>query len=171
MHLAMANAYEAQLLGAPAITEWRRAAAIGSRHGRYTALRPRLELARAVLSHGLRDDGKEQLVAIWHEARAMGAGWIEQQAAQTARKFRVALPLDGGGPGPLNRLTPREREVLDLVATGATDREVASALFITQKTASAHVGSVLAKLGVANRGQAAVLARSAEHSGAPREGA
>jgi DNA-binding NarL/FixJ family response regulator len=52
--------------------------------------------------------------------------------------------------------------VLDLVATGATDHAIAAALFITEKTASAHVGHVLAKLGVANRGKAAAAARAAE---------
>lgn len=160
MQLCSAVAYKAQLEGGHGVEEWRSASELAARHGRYTALRPRLELARALLEHGAREEGKELLVTIWHEARGISAGWIEQQAAQAARRFRVTLPLDGGGPGPLNRLTPREREVLDLVATGATDRAIASALFITEKTASAHVGRVLTKLGVPNRGQAAALARS-----------
>lgn len=166
MHLAVASAYEAQLTGHPAIAEWRDASELAAGFGRYTALRPRLELARSLLAHGARDEGKELLVTIWHEARAMGSGWIAEQAALSARRFRVTLPLDGGGPGPLNRLTPREREVLDLVATGATDRAIATALFITEKTASAHVGRVLTKLGVANRGQAAAIARGVAHGDA-----
>ena len=160
MQLSSAVACKAQLEGRPGVEEWRSASELAARHGRYTALRPRLELARALLEHGPREQGKELLVTIWHEARGMGAGWIEQQAAQSARRFRVTLPLDSGGPGPLNRLTPREREVLELVATGATDRAIATALFITEKTASAHVGRVLTKLGVPNRGQAAAVARS-----------
>jgi DNA-binding CsgD family transcriptional regulator/tetratricopeptide (TPR) repeat protein len=162
LHLAIATAHDAQLLGRPAIVQWRRAVALGARHGRYTALQPRLELARALLAHTEREEGKELLVATWHEAHAMGARRVEKQAAHTARRFRVTLPLDGAGPGPLNRLTPREREVLELVATGATDRVIATTLFITEKTASAHVGRVLAKLGVSNRGQAAAVARSAQ---------
>jgi DNA-binding CsgD family transcriptional regulator len=56
-------------------------------------------------------------------------------------------------------LTPREREVLDLVAVGNTNRQVAEALFISTKTASVHVSNILAKLGVANRGEAAARAR------------
>ena len=59
----------------------------------------------------------------------------------------------------MSRLTPREREVLDLLATGATNKTIATNLFITEKTASVHVSNLLAKLGVANRGAAAALAR------------
>ena len=64
--------------------------------------------------------------------------------------------------GPLNRLTAREREVLDLLADGATNRAIAQTLFISEKTASVHVSHVLAKLGVPNRGAAAALARRYE---------
>jgi DNA-binding CsgD family transcriptional regulator len=59
----------------------------------------------------------------------------------------------------LSRLTPREREVLDLLVTGATNKTIAIALFITEKTASVHVSNLLAKFGVTNRGEAAALAR------------
>ena len=59
----------------------------------------------------------------------------------------------------MSRLTPREREVLDLLATGATNKAIATHLVISEKTVSVHVSNVLAKLGVANRGEAAALAR------------
>ena len=67
----------------------------------------------------------------------------------------VGVEIDG----PLSRLTPREREVLDLLAAGATNKTIGATLFITEKTASVHVSNLLAKLGVANRGEAAALAR------------
>lgn len=54
-----------------------------------------------------------------------------------------------------NGLTARERDVLQLVADGLSDGEIAAALFISPKTANRHVGSILAKLGVRNRAQAA----------------
>jgi DNA-binding NarL/FixJ family response regulator len=60
--------------------------------------------------------------------------------------------------GRLDRLTPREREVLDLIAAGASNRAVADALFISKKTASVHVSNLLAKLGVSSRLEAAALA-------------
>jgi DNA-binding NarL/FixJ family response regulator len=55
-------------------------------------------------------------------------------------------------------LTPREEEVLALVAAGRTNRQIAEVLFITEKTASLHVSHILAKLGVAGRAEAAAVA-------------
>jgi DNA-binding NarL/FixJ family response regulator len=56
------------------------------------------------------------------------------------------------------RLTQREREVLDLLAEGRSNGQIASELFITRKTASVHVSNILGKLGVANRGEATAMA-------------
>jgi pimeloyl-ACP methyl ester carboxylesterase/DNA-binding CsgD family transcriptional regulator len=61
-------------------------------------------------------------------------------------------------PGPDLGLTPREKEVLALVAKGLTNRQIASELFISVKTAGAHVSNILTKLGVARRAQAAAVA-------------
>lgn len=63
-------------------------------------------------------------------------------------------------PTPAKRLglTPREIEVLRLVAVGYTNGQIASALFISQKTAGAHVSNILAKLGVSRRVEAAAIA-------------
>ncbi|WUS35314.1 LuxR C-terminal-related transcriptional regulator [Streptomyces sp. NBC_01255] len=55
-------------------------------------------------------------------------------------------------------MTPREQDVLRLVAVGRTNRQIAEELFISPKTASVHVSNILAKLGVAGRGEAAALA-------------
>jgi DNA-binding CsgD family transcriptional regulator len=59
---------------------------------------------------------------------------------------------------PVAGLTPRELEVLQLVADGRSNGEIASALFISTKTASVHVSNILAKLGVSGRGEAAAVA-------------
>ena len=163
--LAVAAAHRERLAGRPAVDEWRRAVQLAEGFGRYTAMTPRLELARALLTQSRREDGKEQILGLWHSARAIGAGWIEQQAARTARRHRVPLPVARGHGGTLHRLTPREQEVLEVLATGATDRAIAAALCITEKTASAHVGRILTKLGVPNRGRAAAIARSPEEPG------
>lgn len=61
-------------------------------------------------------------------------------------------------PGPALGLTPREEDVLRLVAAGRSNRRIAEELFISPKTASVHVSNILAKLNVSGRGEAAALA-------------
>ncbi len=57
-----------------------------------------------------------------------------------------------------SRLSPREQEVLDRLARGLTNREIAEELIITSNTVKIHVEHILAKLGVSDRTQAAVRA-------------
>jgi LuxR family maltose regulon positive regulatory protein len=59
----------------------------------------------------------------------------------------------------LEPLSPREREVLHLIASGASNQEIAETLVIAPNTVKRHIGSLLAKLGVSNRTQALVQAR------------
>ena len=71
--------------------------------------------------------------------------------------------LAGQSAGGIGSLTARERQVLALLAEGRSNREIARHLQLSEKTVKTHVSSVLAKLGVADRTQAALLAvRSAE---------
>ncbi len=72
-----------------------------------------------------------------------------------------SLVRPGGGWSPaagLDALTSREREVLAELAKGRSNREIARALAVSEKTVKAHVSSVLAKLGVQDRTQAALVA-------------
>ncbi len=58
-------------------------------------------------------------------------------------------------------LTDRENEVLELLVQARTNRQIAKALYISEKTVSVHVSNILAKLGVRSRAEAAALARGA----------
>ena len=71
----------------------------------------------------------------------------------------------GGAAGGIDSLTGREREVLAEIAKGRSNREIARALTVSEKTVKAHVSAVLAKLGVQDRTQAALVAVRNEHGG------
>ncbi|MDP8924541.1 MAG: response regulator transcription factor [Chloroflexota bacterium] len=62
------------------------------------------------------------------------------------------------GPSPLDQLTPREREVLQLVARGQTNQEIGRELTVSVSTVKTHLEHIIAKLGVSDRTQAAVRA-------------
>ncbi|WP_367140529.1 MULTISPECIES: response regulator [Streptomyces] len=64
----------------------------------------------------------------------------------------------GGGHGRGNALTEREREVLALIADGRSNREIARALVLSEKTVKTHVSNILMKLDLADRTQAALWA-------------
>ena len=84
--------------------------------------------------------------------------WAALLALHAARA-RLRPPKKLAAPPRLDTLTPREREILDLVAQGQANKEIAAALGISERTARTHVSHVLRKLGVTSRTQAALLAR------------
>ncbi|HEU5088412.1 MAG TPA: LuxR C-terminal-related transcriptional regulator, partial [Roseiflexaceae bacterium] len=78
--------------------------------------------------------------------------------AGTRADSRTALP------GGVEQLTPRETGVLELLAAGASNQEIADALVVSVYTVKKHVSSILAKLGVTSRTQAAARLRRSEVS-------
>ncbi len=159
VQLALAEGYAARAAGQSGVEQFREAVRLAGSFGDFYVLGPRIDLAQELLAHGGRDGGRELLVECWTAAHDMGARGLERRALQLATRTRVPLPVTATSEGPLSRLTPREREVLDLLATGATNKAIAGTLFISEKTVSVHVSNLMAKLGVANRGAAAALAR------------
>jgi DNA-binding NarL/FixJ family response regulator len=111
------------------------------------------------LAHGPRDELERVLRTAHERAGGCDAAHLVEVTEALARRTRVALPgVKDSGDGAFPELTPREREVLALVAGGRTNRQIARELFITDKTASVHVSNILGKLGASNRGEAAALA-------------
>jgi DNA-binding CsgD family transcriptional regulator len=91
------------------------------------------------------------------QAATLGARLLTDRLGALAQRAGFA-PAAEAAASPLAGLTPREIEVLQLVAAGNSNGEIGSALFISTKTASVHVSNILAKLGVSGRGEAAALA-------------
>lgn len=88
---------------------------------------------------------------------AMSRGHAAAVLEHLARGARSQAPTSGTLEGVLSS---RERDVLRLLAEGLTDREIAAALAISPRTVESHVSSVLRKLGVRNRAEAALRYRS-----------
>ena len=101
-------------------------------------------------------------------ASRLGAAPLRSEPELLARRGRLRLQApphqaraaepDGPAAARSLGLTRRELEVLELVAAGRSNRQIGEELFITPKTAGLHVSRILAKLGVAGRGEAAAVA-------------
>jgi len=75
-----------------------------------------------------------------------------------AGRIRPSDPASPEAGHPLGELSPREREVLSLIATGMSNAEIAGSLFISTETVKTYVSRILAKLGLRDRVQAVVFA-------------
>ena len=85
---------------------------------------------------------------------------IERAIAAVARGESVLDPrITARVLAPRQRLTPREREVLRLLAAGKSNKEIGAALRISERTAKFHVTAILNKLGAENRAQAVAVAK------------
>jgi DNA-binding CsgD family transcriptional regulator len=125
----------------------------------YELARSRWRLAEALVGAGDRAAAAEDLQAAAATAVALGTGPFLHDVVALARRGRLDLGdtvrvARAGTSG----LTPREREVLTLVAEGLTNRQIGERLFMSEKTASVHVSRILAKLEVSGRAEAAAKA-------------
>ena len=108
----------------------------------------------------LKDASAEEIIAATR-AVAGGAAWLDP--AVTERVLRRARGTGAPSPAPAEptrvpALTDREHDVLRLMATGATNLEIARALYVSEATVKTHVGSIFSKLSVRDRAAAIVYA-------------
>jgi DNA-binding CsgD family transcriptional regulator len=164
-YAATAAAEATRLRRRPDPASFERAAECWDRVRRpYPAAYCRFRQAEALLEGRRRRDAAEALAAAAAVARELGAGPLGRELELLAQRGGLERPAATeetasarASEGPLG-LTPRELEVLSLVARGLTNRAIGRVLFVTEKTASAHVSSILGKLSVRTRVEAAAAA-------------
>ncbi|HEX9373857.1 MAG TPA: LuxR family transcriptional regulator, partial [Roseiflexaceae bacterium] len=93
--------------------------------------------------------------AAWEAGRVVSS---EQAIAEARRAAPEPEATRHPASGSTGALTPRERQVIALIARGYSNRAIAEALVITERTAEIHVGNILGKLGFTSRAQAAAYA-------------
>ena len=163
--VALCAAERARVDGAMSTDSWRHAVvetdALGAVAERAYA---RTRYAEALLGEG--GDRAEATRALSEAVALFGdvpGAPIRLLAEQVGRRARLRLTVEPDAQGSAGNnvlgLTPREVEVLRLVAEARTNREIGEALFMSPKTASVHVSSVMRKLGVNRRADAARLAK------------
>lgn len=154
---------------------WARLVTVWEQHQQpYPAAYARLRFAEALLARQPRSAAAAVAVQeAGRAARGLGARPLLDDVVELAARGRIPLaepapaPAPPGPRGPLDVLTAREREVLSEVAGGLTNREIATRLFISEKTVGVHISRIFAKIGVHSRVQAsAVLMRSDPQRGA-----
>ncbi|MGK5170830.1 helix-turn-helix transcriptional regulator [Geodermatophilus sp. CPCC 205761] len=159
---ARVEAEAARLAGRVEPRRWRAAVdAFGYGHV-YEQARSRWRLAEALLAADEREAAAEELRAAAAVAVRLGAAPLRAAVVALARRGRLASDLPGAGRvvETASVFTPRETEVLRLLAQGRTNRQIGAELYISEKTASVHVSNILAKLGAGGRTEAVALAAS-----------
>lgn len=162
-HLARARGAADPELDAAAAAAWRAV------ERPYNAAIAELQRAETLASRGDREGAAAQLAEVLSAASTLGAVWLRAEAGGLAARARLAVaaaeevvtevaPDTANAAGDPFGLTPRERQVLALVADGATNREIGAQLYMAEKTASVHVSRILAKLDVRSRTEAAAVA-------------
>jgi len=168
-HLALVRAEHARLRRAEEAEAWERAVeACRSMGEPFPLAYALLRQAEALSGRGEAGSAATSAGEALALAKGMGAAPLLEDIQALIRRARLPLAEASTGPSepgpaPLDELaqlglTVREAEVLRLVADGLSNSQIAERLFISRKTASVHVSNILAKLGVATRGEAGALA-------------
>ncbi|TBR59137.1 response regulator transcription factor [Mastigocladus laminosus UU774] len=118
-------------------------------------------LQNGAMGYLLKDTPSEELAvairAVYKGYTQLGPGIVKKLLTQ----FPPVVPHNSSPPPPsLTELTPREKEVLRLIATGATNKEISQKLYISEGTVKNHVTNILNRLNLRDRTQAAIFANS-----------
>jgi DNA-binding NarL/FixJ family response regulator len=115
------------------------------------AARSRTLAGRALAQSGQREEALHQLGRAEADLAASGAEGFRREAAAELRRLGRRVRKRPAASVGLSSLTEREQEIAALVAEGWTNRQVATRLFISEKTVETHVSHILAKVGVQTR--------------------
>jgi LuxR family maltose regulon positive regulatory protein len=120
--------------------------------GVFEAAEARVELATSLLALGRAEEAEREAAAALERLLALGA------ATQAARARRILDVCGRDGRAPLPDVTPRERDVLRLLAEGLTNQRIAERLVVSEHTVHRHVTNILRKLDLPSRTAAAAHA-------------
>ena len=115
-------------------------------------------LADGADGYMLKDASPEDLDQAIRVAMAGGGNVLSARAIRSLFESSAQSDMDKDQPVRPESLTQRENDILALLSEGRSNREIARALFLSEKTVKAHLAAVFRKLGVANRTQAAMAA-------------
>jgi len=164
---ALVSAELARRSGTDERATWREVASAWQVAGQpYREAYARLREAEAAIRAGRRDQGARSLAACVALARELPSDPLLRLAEALAQRARLPRHADPPGrPAPSAAaarldLTEREAQVLGLLTSGDSNRQIARALFISERTVAVHVSRILDKLGVRNRTEAAIVGAS-----------
>ncbi len=152
----------ARVEGRDTVDTWRNAveswAAIGQVYDEAIC---RTRYAESLLTAGDRDGCRSQLLTAMQTAERLGAQPLIADIRRVAGRAHLEIAPHQRSPETeaAHHLTVRELEVLELIAFGRTNEQIAHQLYMSPKTASVHVSRILTKLGATNRTEAARIAR------------
>jgi DNA-binding CsgD family transcriptional regulator/tetratricopeptide (TPR) repeat protein len=171
LDVALAKAELSRVIGRSSPEAWATAAAAADdlQHPDDAAYSRFREAEALLLSRGSRSAAQTAAAEAYRIARDLGATPLQREVERLAARSRLDLeslpgPSDAtSGAAPVGypipfRLTRREQDVLERITLGRTNREIATDLFISEKTASVHVSNIKSKLGANGRAEIAAIA-------------
>ncbi len=125
--------------------------------------------AKGCCRRGIDSDSLQQVLNVTHD----GGVWVTRsllpRLVTELRRYADAQHPAAEKPAPdkLSGLTPREREIVRLIAGGATNKQVASALDISERTVKGHLSNVFQKLGISDRLKLVLYVTEGKPAGSP----